>query len=612
MTIAINLTDVVLIMFVAFAFVVDVLVAVVIHVVLVVDAVVPKSGSNKSNKQKNRKNLEKRSGNEENEVGVDDDRKTEEIDEKEKYEQIDQGFRILTSEIMGRYLVADKDFRAGEMILDEEAIVVGPCQGSKPVCLVCYRALYSKDKFSDTIPATVPCKKCGWPLCGVESCIRARNDPNDHSNECKAFEAARKDATFSQDPLIQYSLYEAIVPLRVLLYKKHSAKRWQEICRMESHDEIRKNRPIIWNTNQDKAVNVIRDTWGLKEDFSEEEIHRVCGVLEVNAFEIGRNGSSLRGLFGPFTYLMAHDCVPNTSHVDVLQPINKNKLRKYSDEDTGTIRVQVRASSAISKGEAFYLSYAYTMQGTMARRKHLYESKFFKCACRRCSDPTELGTYMSALKCPLCEKDGVIGRVLSTNPLDEDAEWKCDKCGKYVALSSTVSSVIERVNEEAEKLPSDDVEACENFLQRYRNVLCPSHYLCIGVKHTLSQVYGKIDGYTINELPTSLLERKRELCQELIKIFDIIEPGKSRLRGITLYELHAPLMTMIMRDLGEGRIHPKRDKKELKQRLLEVCKYLEESREILVCEPSTSSEYATAIAAGEGRMDNRVYLKIKP
>lgn len=50
---------------------------------------------------------------------------------------------------------------------------------------------------------------------------------------------------------------------------------------MEPHNEIRKNIPIVWQSNQTNVVDRIRNEWGLKE-YEEMEIHTVCGVLEVS------------------------------------------------------------------------------------------------------------------------------------------------------------------------------------------------------------------------------------------------------------------------------------------------------------------------------------------
>nr|CAD7593201.1 unnamed protein product [Timema genevievae] len=44
---------------------------------------------------------------------------------------------------MPRYLVGARDLQPGEVIMSEEPLVVGPCQGCKPMCLGCYKLLVS-------------------------------------------------------------------------------------------------------------------------------------------------------------------------------------------------------------------------------------------------------------------------------------------------------------------------------------------------------------------------------------------------------------------------------------------------------------------------------------
>lgn len=80
-------------------------------------------------------------------------------------------------------------------------------------------------------------------------------------------------------------------------------------------------------------------------------------------------------------------------------------------------------------------------QGTKNRREHLKQSKFFDCECARCKDPTELGTYLSALKCRECSS----GHLLSSDPLNETAIWICDnkKCLKALAVTE-VDSILSR------------------------------------------------------------------------------------------------------------------------------------------------------------------------
>ena len=56
--------------------------------------------------------------------------------------------------------------------------------------------------------------------------------------------------------------------------------------------------------------------------------------------------------------------------------------------------------------------------------------KFFTCQCPRCSDPSELGTFSSALWCLKCAKGKKDkGKVLPSDTKNIEAAWRCDVCG---------------------------------------------------------------------------------------------------------------------------------------------------------------------------------------
>jgi hypothetical protein len=62
------------------------------------------------------------------------------------------------------------------------------------------------------------------------------------------------------------------------------------------------------------------------------------------------------------------------------------------------------------------------------------------------------------------------------------------------------------------------------------NIVC-RHYLMLCAKHSLCQLYGKVADYLMPDLSDDLIMRKRDICEELLPIFDVLEPGMSRLRG---------------------------------------------------------------------------------
>ncbi|KAK5641885.1 hypothetical protein RI129_010432 [Pyrocoelia pectoralis] len=483
-------------------------------------------------------------------------------------------YRIKTSKIMGRYMVAARNFKPGAIILSEIPLVIGPLSNCEVQCLGCYKVLYENGKY-------YKCKSCGWPLCSP-NCRGLRQTFGHTEKECQILTNTKSGRLLDYTNFPSLSQhFNAIVPLRCLLLKQTDPSQYAIIQTMEPHDEIRQAIPEIWDVNQATVVNRIRKDWGLST-YSAEEIHTICGILEVNAFEIGQGGVSLRGLYST-AFLMSHNCVPNTNHVD--------EDKEY--------RLTVRASTEISVGQPITLSYAHTLHGTMRRREHLIDNKFFECSCAKCADPTELGTYMSALRCPKCQN----GWVISNDPLNHEASWSCNngtkdpscRCPGYKVSANSIRLLIDRITKEVEGLDSNDIQGMESFLQKYRNVLHPNHYLCLGIKLSLSQVYGKVTGYIINDLSPEALNRKKDICKEIMEVFNVIEPGFTRLRGVTLYELHAPIMMLTTKNYEQGKL----TKTELRRRLREVLEYLEEAALILGYEPESTSEHIMGVAAKE-------------
>ncbi|KAK9696141.1 hypothetical protein QE152_g32092 [Popillia japonica] len=251
-------------------------------------------------------------------------------------------------------------------------------------------------------------------------------------------------------------------------------------------------------------------------------------------------------------------------------------------------RVYLRAALPLKKGDELFAAYTYSMWPTIIRREYLREGKYFECNCQRCADPTELGTHMSTLKCTknLCDN----GVILSTNSLDDEAEWKCTHCSNTLK-GSTIRKVFKTIQEEidqVEAMPQDSmaIEARESLYRKYRSVLHPRNAYFTVLRISLAQMYGKIEGYTMDVLPDVLYERKVELCQQILENINVLEPGWSRLRGIIMYELHAPII-MLARNLYNNDVI---DKTELRAKLMEAIELLRESSQILILEPENSTE----------------------
>lgn len=195
-----------------------------------------------------------------------------------------------------------------------------------------------------TISASLRCKNCGWPIC-QQNC-QGLNTQHGHTEiECNILRECKSGdlLDYRDFSKLKEHLY-ALVPLRSLILKMTEPKKYEIMMQMEAHTEIRKSIADVWTLNQKYVVDRIRKDWGLTE-FSEDEIHNVCGVLEVNCFEIGQHGINIRGLY-PTAFLMSHDCVPNTNHTD----------------DAAGYKLTVRASTSIFTNQPITLSYAYTLQ----------------------------------------------------------------------------------------------------------------------------------------------------------------------------------------------------------------------------------------------------------
>ncbi|XP_037932596.1 SET domain-containing protein SmydA-8-like [Teleopsis dalmanni] len=364
--------------------------------------------------------------------------------ESEDYEttNIQLPYKLEHSNIVGRYLVASRELKAGELLLIEEPLAIGPCVSSDAVCLGCYKPVKLNG-------VQYRCTSCCWPLCSVK-CKGLYAATGHTIEECDLLKAQKNTTTLSAttSATIVKNLYELILIVRILLMKQHSPEKYAKIMLMESHSELRKQNADLWQHYQQNVVTKLLDEWHMAS-YTADEIHTVCGILDVNCFEIGQNSAKARTLY-PNAFLLAHDCSPNTSHTD----------------DPNTFAIVLRTSRHVQKDEALTLSYAYTLQGTLKRRDFMHAGKLFWCFCQRCSDPMELGTDCSAIICAKCKK----GSLRSSDPLNQDADWICDNCDNTL-ISKDLVNLLDKINDDLESIDVHDVSGLENFLKRYAATL---------------------------------------------------------------------------------------------------------------------------------------------
>ncbi|CAL1674293.1 unnamed protein product [Lasius platythorax] len=484
-----------------------------------------------------------------------------------------QAYKVLQNDQVGRYMVASRELQAGEEIVTEVPFVVGPKACTYPLCLSCYAPWPPSP---DDKPL---CSKCKWPVCNQE----CENSPQHKDYECLVFVQANEK--FNVDVALLdgndgVPQLECITPLRLLLESERNVERWnEEVKDMEAHNKIRCEK-TQWKSDHVNIVDYLRKRLKL-DRFSEERIQTACGILDINTFEVRTTkGFSARGLY-PTVAMMNHSCVSNTSHS--ISPID--------------YRMRLRTTLKVSTSGELYGSYTHSLLPTLLRREHLFKSKHFACACLRCSDPTELGTHMSSLKCNKCDN----GIILPLDSLDSESTWNCTHCN-FSTNGQAVRKILRIIQAEVDAAEAisgadgaDAIYERETVMKKYRSVLHPHHAFLTILRHSLSQMYGRVDEYLLDDLPDIVLEHKVDICRLLLQVLDVVEPGYTRVRGMTLYELHAPLLFLAKGQWNAGVI----DEAGLKSKMTEAATILKEAVAILTLEPPETAEGQIGLVARE-------------
>eukprot|EP00096_Caligus_rogercresseyi_P012954 TRINITY_DN5617_c0_g1_i1.p1 TRINITY_DN5617_c0_g1~~TRINITY_DN5617_c0_g1_i1.p1 ORF type:complete len:550 (+),score=73.83 TRINITY_DN5617_c0_g1_i1:42-1652(+) len=387
---------------------------------------------------------------------------------------------------VGRVLIANRTIQPGELIFREAPIMIGPHHETRPICLACG---------SGHVNGDYVCPSCYLPLCS-ETCYTSLESL--HAKfECRVFSSRPKRIVKNfEEP---HPLYQCILPLRCLLLQTDES--WVERLLRVMMDHL-EDRPkdIHWAANQKNIVEYLQESQGLP--FTSEEINHVIGVLDVNAFDLSSSG---RGLY-PLSAIMSHSCVSNTKYI----------IRKRDHV------VECRATVRIYPGEELTDHYVSPLQGTAVRSQCLRDGWYFDCKCLRCMDPTEFQTHMSSFLCDKC--DG--GYILHP---PQGTDWLCSSCDKISTLPH--AKICEDLSERLEKC-SRTIPELESLLNECSNArLSPTHYLVLSLKRYL------IYAYKNTSLNKNIIHRIRGYCESLLSVADVVTPGLTKERGLTLYEL---------------------------------------------------------------------------
>lgn len=294
-------------------------------------------------------------------------------------------------------------------------------------------------------------------------------------------------------------------------------------------------------------------------DASEGSIHQMTGIIDVNGVDIPMMDSEAAGIYPTFS-MLEHSCTPNTKY-------------KISP----SFQLTLRAAANIRAGEHLSTIYTHVLWGTAARRDHLKSTRFFMCTCRRCADPTELGTNFSALRCTKCP----LGFMMSAAPLDQLADWICTSCNDTITADEA-NDITLQLGEEVEKvLANGKVKAIEDLIERSSSTIVhPNHFHLFAARHSLLQMLGRES----SGLDENAVKKKEKLCQEFLKTCTAIDPGMCRLAsyvGVALYEYHLAVLARTR----EGPMENQVDKLALKKDLDTAKALLQQCIKVLQEEP---------------------------
>uniref|UniRef100_W8B5D3 Protein msta, isoform A n=1 Tax=Ceratitis capitata TaxID=7213 RepID=W8B5D3_CERCA len=464
-------------------------------------------------------------------------------------------YEVATNDTLGRHLRATRDIKKGEIFLREKPFIYGPKVASAPTCLGCHRTLQAPEP-----PQTnfYKCTRCSWPLCGPQ-CERSTH----HIDECELMTARKFNAKIDYNPNKEQtgkkeSAYCVILPLRCILLKNKNPEAFARFSQLEDHLNERKDTPLykILGAN---LLTFIKTVMGFSE-WSDEDVLRVAARLDTNAFEVRQvaTGQKLRAIY-PNAAMISHDCVSNARHTFDAQ-----------------MHILFIAKQKIAKGEIIATSYTQPLKCTLMRRQHLLQTKCFECTCKRCSDPEELSTFAGAILCSKCK----IGKIISTNPLDNAALWKCQLCPHEIPAKQ-INWGNGAMVKEIESLNKKSPRVFEEFLHRYRDTLHEKNTHVLQVKYALTQLYGNAPGFQMHEMNDAAVKRKVELCQELLDIADILDGGFSIFRGNLLLDLQEALVVQAKREFEQGLL----TKTNVQEKLAEAMELLKEAVEIMKLEP---------------------------
>lgn len=177
--------------------------------------------------------------------------------------------------------------------------------------------------------------------------------------------------------------------------------------------------------------------------------------------------------------------------------------------------------------------------------------------------------------------------MISEQPLQDDAVWRCASLSCDHSLPGDVYAAGQKsLMHEICHLGRDSPKEFEAFLSRYRTVLHETNTFVLQVKYALTQLYGNCVGHRLYEMKETQLERKVDLCRELMEVSAVIEPGLSSFRGFLAVDLYKCQRELLGRYTRKKMIV---DEHERERRVKELGELLQQVEETMAFDPNMKS-----------------------
>lgn len=241
--------------------------------------------------------------------------------------------------------------------------------------------------------------------------------------------------------------------------------------------------------------------------------------------------------------------------------------------DPASFVMEVRAKSAIREKEEITTRYFGPWEGQPSRQLKIGQNWNFVCNCLRCKDPSDLGTYFSAIVCPNCSTQMTCTGSSETDsnsslkyhnsnhygyllPIDCQllgTPWQCQSCGQKKCVSdiqsilkdveATMDSIKKDILEKMNEDGSNIVNRIKSYTDQIQTSIHPNHFLLFQFKKWITDLSiskpateqviieeqnkhnSKDNGMSDISTKIGFLELQQRYHMDLLIIIELLDPG---------------------------------------------------------------------------------------